>query len=351
MDSKELLIELSNSVSISGCEDKATNIIEETFKKHVDEIHKDKLGNLICVKKGTNNNKGIKIMLAAHMDEIGLMVKDVDDNGFIRFIGVGGVDPRTLLSSEVIVHGEKELYGVIGTKPVHLQENDEKTKAEDMDDLIIDVGFKKEKVLELVDIGDYISLKRTAHELQGSTFTGKSMDDKAGISVMYECLLELEKLKHQADVYYVSTVQEEVGLRGATVSAYKVNPDIGIAIDVGFGSTPELSDEDSIDLGKGPAITIGGNIHPKLRGKLVEIAREYNIPFQYEVAPGVSGTDAWAMQITRAGVPCILISLPLRYMHTTVEVLDMKDLKNAGKLIARFISAINADNLEELICY
>lgn len=349
MNSIDLLYKLSDTVSISGFEENAANIIENAFKEYVDEIKKDKIGNLYCVKRGTK--RSVKVMITAHMDEIGLMVKDFDDNGFIIFRNVGGVDPRTLLSSEVIVHGKEKLFGVVGTKPIHLQDNDDKTKSESMDDLIIDVGLPKEKVEKIVEIGDLISLKRKSIPLRGNIITGKAFDDKAGISVMYESLLELNKIKHEADVYYVSTVQEEVGLRGSTISTYKINPDIGIAIDVGFGHTEELSKEDSIELGKGPAITIGGNIHPKLREKLVEVAKEYNIPFQYEIAPGSSGTDAWAMQITRAGIPCLLISLPLRYMHTTVETIDINDIKNAGKLIARFISNINEDNLEELLCY
>lgn len=351
MNSKELLEKLSNTSSVSCCEENVAQIISEAFSQNTDSIEKDKLNNLIALKKGINNKKEIKIMIAAHADEIGLMVKDIDDEGFIRFTKIGGVDQRTLLGAEVTVHSKEDIYGIIGTKPQHLQSDDEKKNAPDMDDLILDIGYSKEKVKELVEIGDYISLKRDFRDLQGSVVTGKAMDDKAGIAAMYETSLELNKLKHEADVYYVSTVQEEVGVRGVTVSTYKINPDIGIVIDVGFGSTPELPKEDVSDLGKGPALTIGGNIHPKLREKLASIGKEYHIPFQFEVAPGSSGTDAWAMQISRAGVPCLVISLPLRYMHTTVETLDMKDVKATGKLLARFISAITSENLEEFLCY
>lgn len=138
---------------------------------------------------------------------------------------------------------------------------------------------------------------------------------------------------------------------GALTSTYSINPDIGIAVDVGFGTTPELSSSDSIEMGKGPGITLGGNIHPNLRKKLVEIAKEYNIPYQMEITPGPTGTDARAMQITREGIPSLVLSVPLRYMHTSVEVLDMQDVKNSGKLLAFFIASISSDNLEGLLCY
>ena len=158
-------------------------------------------------------------------------------------------------------------------------------------------------------------------------------------------------MNHKADVYFVHTVQEEVSMAGALTSAYKINPDIGIAIDVGFGTTPELKKSDSIEMGKGPGITLGGNIHSELRQKLIKVAEEYNIPYQMEITPGPTGTDARAIQITREGIPSLVLSIPLRYMHTSVEVIDMEDIKNTGKLLAFFINAISNENLEGLLCY
>jgi endoglucanase len=158
-------------------------------------------------------------------------------------------------------------------------------------------------------------------------------------------------MKHDADVYFVSTVQEEVGMAGAITSTYNINPDIGIAIDVGFGTTPELKSYDSIELGKGPGITLGANIHPGLRKELVRIAKEYNIPYQMEINAGPTGTDARAMQITREGIASLVLSIPLRYMHTSVEVIDMIDIKNTAKLLAFYISAIGNSSLEGLLCY
>ncbi len=351
MDTKELLEVLSNGNSVSGHESRLNDTIIFAFEKYADDISIDNLGNITALKKGKNNGSNIKIMLSGHMDEIGLMVKYIEDNGFLRFTSIGGIDPRTIIGQEVIVHGNKDLFGVIGSKPPHLQEASEINKAIKMEDMIIDVGYSKEELEDILTIGDTITIKRDFKMLQGNRVTGKALDDKAGIVAMYECIKELSKIEHDSDIYFVSTVQEEVGMRGAFTSTYKINPDIGIAIDVGFGSTPELPKADTIDMGKGPGITIGGNIHPGLREKMVEVAKEYNIPFQFEISPGPTGTDARAMQITREGIPALCLSIPLRYMHTSVEVIDMMDIKNTGKLLAFFIASISNENLEGLLCY
>lgn len=351
METKKLLESLCNGNGVSGYEHTISELIVSAFDPYSDDISKDKLGNVIAVKKGIKNTNNIKIMLAAHMDEIGLMVNYVEDNGFIRFTNIGGIDPRTILGQEVIVHGKENLFGVIGSKPPHLQDESEKNKAIKMEDMTIDIGLPKEKVDNLVSIGDTITIKRVLTDLRGTRINGKALDNRSGVVTIFECIKELKNINHEADVYFVSTVQEEVSMAGALTSTYKVNPDIGIAVDVGFGSTPELPKSSTIDLGKGPGITLGGNIHPGLRKKLTEIATEYNIPFQMEVCSGPTGTDARAMQITREGIPSLVLSIPLRYMHTSVEVVDMIDIKNTAKLLAFFIASISNENLEGLLCY
>ena len=192
-----------------------------------------------------------------------------------------------------------------------------------------------EKVKELVKIGDVVTIKRELISLENESVSGKALDDRAGVAVMYECAKELSHLKHEADVYFVGTVQEEVGTRGAATSSFSINPDIGIAIDVG----------------KGSGLTIGGNIHPKLRAQMAKVGEEYNIPFQYEIDPGPTGTDARAIQITREGIPTLLLSIPLKYMHTSTELINLSDVKSSAKLLARFIASITKDNLEEILCY
>lgn len=350
MEGKSFLKLLSNSAGLSGYESNLEDTIIPVVREYTDDLTVDKLGNIIALKKGTGSKDNIKIALAGHMDEIGLMVKDIEKNGFLRFTNIGGVDPRTVLGQEVIVHGKKDLFGVIGSKPPHLQEKSEQNKAIKMEDMIIDIGYSKEKVEDLINIGDPITIKRDFTELKGNRLAGKALDNKAGIVAIFECIKELKKLNHESDVYFISTVQEEVSMAGGLVSTYKINPDIGIAVDVGFGKTPELPNN-SLDLGAGVGITLGGNIHPNLRKHLIKIAKEYNIPFQTEVTPGPTGTDARAMQITREGIPSLVLSVPLRYMHTSVEVVDMEDIKNTGKLLAFFIASISKENLEGLLCY
>lgn len=351
MDSKLFLELLSNSNGTSGYEYSLNNLIVSAFEKYCNEIKTDRMGNIIALKKGTNSPNNIKIMLAAHMDEIGLMVKDIEENGFLRFTSIGGVDPRTILGQEVMVHGKEDLFGVVGSKPPHLQDPADANKAIKMEDMTIDIGMSKEQVEKLVSIGDTITINRQLIDLQNNRIAGKAIDDRAGTAVLLECMKELSNMKHDADVYFVSTVQEEVSMAGALTSTYNINPDIGIAIDVGFGTTPELNKSDTIELGNGPGITLGGNIHPGLRKKIVDISKEYNIPHQLEINAGPTGTDARAMQITRQGIPCLVLSVPLRYMHTSVEVIDMVDIKNSAKLLAFYIRAITNDSLEGLLCY
>lgn len=347
---KDFIREMVETPGLSGYESKVSKVIEKHFKSYADDIRRDKLGSLVALKKGKAGGKK-KVMLAAHMDEIGLMVKKIDENGFIKFTTIGGVDQRTLLTLEVIVHGEKDLFGIIGNKPPHILEEEEKKKAVKIEDMLIDVGLPKEEVEKFISVGDPISFRRKMISLQNDVISAKALDDRAGVAVMYECLKELNKMNHDCDVYAVATVQEEVGLRGAITSTFDIFPDIGIAIDVGFAHTPELSKDDTCELGKGSAIAFGANIHPKVYEGLIKIAKEYNLPYQEEVYPAGTGTDTWAMQITRSGVATGLLSIPLRYMHTSVETIDINDIKYAGKILANFIVSLNHEDLEGMLCY
>ncbi|ABY91688.1 MAG: Peptidase M42 family protein [Caldanaerobacter subterraneus] len=346
MDYKDLLKKLSESYGVSGHERGIYDLLKKEFEPISDEVKEDNFGNLIFKKKGTKGK--YKVMLAAHLDEIGLMVKDIDEKGFIKFTTVGGVDQRTLPSQEVIVHGKKDLLGVIGSKPPHLLSSEDMEKAIKIDDMYVDVGLPKKEVEELVKIGDIITIKRDFRELLNDYVSGKALDDRAGIVVMAVCLDELKKLYHYHDVYAVVTLQEEVGVRGATTSAYNVEPDIAIAIDVTHGKARGVSLE--IELGKGPAIGKGPNIHPAVYKGLVEAAKNYNINYQVEPLPGPSGTDAWAIQVSREGVPTGLVSIPLRYMHTSVETANMKDVISSGKLLAYYIANL-PEELEGHLCY
>lgn len=351
METLNFLESLSNGHSVSGSEYNLNNIITHAFERYCDEVSTDPMGNIIGIKRGKEIEDNIKIMIAAHMDEIGLMVKDIEDNGFLRFTSVGGIDPRTIVGQEVVVHGKKDLFGVIGSKPPHLQNSKEQKKAIKMEDMTIDVGLDKEKVEEFISIGDTININRKLISLKNNRVAGKSLDNKTGVTVLLETLKELENINHEADIYFVATVQEEVSMAGALTSTYSINPDIGIAVDVGFGNTPELDESKTINLSEGPGITLGGNIHPGLRKQLIDVSKKYNISTQTEVTPGKTGTDARAMQITREGIPCLVISVPLRYMHTSVELIDLDDVYDTSKLLAFFTASISNNNLEGLLCY
>ncbi len=348
MEAVELLERLSTEWGISGYENRVAAFWEKTITTVVDEVRRDRLGNAIALKKGAGEEPRPKVMVAAHLDEIGLMVTKVDKGGFLRFTTVGGFDPRVLLAKEVTVLGKKPLPGVIGAKPPHLLSAGERKEVVKVEKMFIDIGYGETRARELVSVGDPVVLKRRFERLQGKTVAGGPFDDRAGLVVLYETARELERVRHEADVYFVGTVQEEVGVRGSVVSTYGIEPDIGIAVDVGFGDMPGTSEEDTIELGKGPAVALGPNIHPNLHRDLVEVAKSRHIPYQLEIAPGPTGTDARAIQISRTGIATALVSIPLRYMHTTVETLVTSDLVNTAYLLASFIGQVDKKYLEGL---
>jgi tetrahedral aminopeptidase len=349
LDTKRFLKDICEAPGVSGYEHHVAKIVKAAFCAYADEVRQDKLGNVAFLKKGTGENRP-RILLAAHMDEIGLMVTKIEEGGYLRFSSVGGIDPRTIVGQEVILYGKEELYGVIGAKPPHLMQADEQEKGHKLEDLHIDVALPEEKVRKLVRPGDLAVIRREFLNLAGNSVAAKAFDDRAGVVVLLVCLQELERLQHSADVYAVATVQEEVGVRGAATATYGIVPDIGIAVDVTHGEMPGVPEHETCKLGKGPGITIGPNIHPKVVGEIIRVAKEYKIPHQLEVYPGPTGTDARAIQISRGGIPTGLVSIPLRYMHTSVELMDMDDLKQAGRLLALFIAGINADFVEGLSC-
>ncbi|GAB6138598.1 M42 family metallopeptidase [Halanaerobaculum tunisiense] len=349
METKQQLKELSETVGVSGYEADLAHQVGQLFSNYVDQIKYDTLGNLIGYQAGESKDS-LQVMLAAHIDEIGLMVTDIEE-GFLRFTTVGGVDYRTLVGQEVVVHSsQKNFKGIIGAKPPHVQTKEERKKAYQSEDMYIDLGLPADKVVDEVEIGDIISLARDFQDLEQDRVTGKALDDRAGILVILHTLQELQKLRQQVDLYPVATVQEEVGVRGATTSTYGIVPDIGVAIDVCHGTMPGVDDEDASELGEGPAIGFGPHVHPKLFNKLESIADKLELPYQVDPSNTPSGTDAYAIQITRSGVPTALISIPLRYMHTSVETLELQDIKRAGRLLAHFIAEIDGELEEELTC-
>lgn len=329
---------------------------EESMREHLkvllsfaDELWTDALGNLFARLSANDTPSGEappKLMLAAHMDEIGLIVTSIDASGALRVAPVGGIDLRNLLAAEVSVHtSEGMLPGVIGTVPPHLTKAKDRSQVPTWDDLFIDLGLDASVVKEKVKPGDPVSLERGGAWLLGGRYTGKALDNRAGLAAAIGAFELLREKTRPADIYLVATAQEEVGMRGAAVAANSLSPDAAIAIDVGFASMPTLSKRETIDMGAGPAIAIGPNAHPGVTELLRQVAEDRRISVQTEAIPASSGTDAWAIQVSNQGVPTGIVSVPLRYMHSTVEVVDVADVAATAQLLAGFCEKLNRERM------
>ncbi|MEM3725468.1 MAG: M42 family metallopeptidase [Candidatus Bathyarchaeia archaeon] len=339
----ETLEKLSNATGVAGREEEVRDLMKKFLKPHVDEVKEDKLGNVIGIKKGAKNAP--KVMLAAHMDEIGLLVKTISKEGFLQFAKIGGIDDRILLAQKVIVYTEKgPIHGIIGSKPPHIQKEEERKKVPTFDELFIDIGAEsQEEAKEMgVKIGDPAVFDIKFAKVGKNIVIGKAFDDRVGCAVMIEAMGLLEKT--ECTVYAVGTVQEEVGLRGATTAAFGIYPDVGIALDVTIaGDVPGVKEvEAPIKLRKGPSLTVadyGLITHPKVLRLLVDAAEENTIPYQLETGlPG--STDAARISLTREGVPSGVISIPTRYIHGPAALLSLEDAENAAKLTAIAIQKI-----------
>lgn len=343
------LKEISQKDGVSGYERNIGEVIAERFSPYVDETRTDPLGNLIFFKKGQGEHSP-RLMICAHMDEIGLIVTKVEKQGFLRFTSLGGFDARTLPGQEVIIYGRETLPGIIGFKLPHLLTQQEKGRGVKMEDLYLDTGLPEAIVQKSIPMGSVAAIKRNFLTLRHNSRAGKALDDRAGVVSLWQCAKELARLKHEADLYLVATVQEEVGTRGAVVSTYGISPDAGIAVDVCHGDFPGALEHEVSSLAQGPVVTAGPNIHPHVGEKLLQIAKAYHLPHQQDVSPGPTGTDARAIQISLEGVPTGLLSIPLRYMHTSVELVDLEDVKLTGLLLAYFTAGLDRAFVEGLTC-
>jgi endoglucanase len=341
----ELLQRLCETPGIASQEGPIRSVIQAELEPLVDSVRVDALGSLIGYRKGKG---GPKVMIAAHMDQIGFMARHVDENGFIRLQPVGGFDPRTLVAQRVRVHGNEELPGVLmpATKPTHLLDESEKGKPLQLDDLFVDVGLSGDRTKELVPLGTPITFDRTCNDL-GDVMVGPAMDDRVSVYVMLEAIRGLSE--HAAEVYAVASSQEEVGLRGATVSAFGLEPDLGLALDSTLAvDIPGGTEADRITkLGDGTAIKImDGSLicDPRLVEHCRSVCDADDIPYQMEILPR-GGTDGGAIQRTRDGVPAITISTPTRYVHTVNEMVNKQDVAATVDLVRRFIETAHEIDL------
>ncbi len=331
--------------SPSGFEQPAQRIWRQYMAPHADRIVTDMHGNCTAVK---NESGAPRVLLAGHCDELGFMVKYISDDGFIFFRTIGGFDLNIIPGRRVRIHTRNgTVPGVTGKKAIHVMTDEERKKKSEIQDLWIDIGVKnRQEAASLVRIGDPITYVDTFELLRGDLAVSRGFDDKAGSFAVGDVLRLLAGRDYRAAVYAVSTVQEEVGLRGARTSSYAADPRVGIAVDVTHATDhPEMDRRRSgdIKLGAGPVIARGANINPVVERMLIEAAEAEGIPYQLEAEPGGTGTDANAIQLTRGGVATGLVSIPLRYMHTATEIISLTDLANVSLLLAAFITRVSDD--------
>lgn len=336
--------ELVEAPSPSGFEQPAQRVFRRALEGVADELRTDVLGNVIATVAGPAG--ALRLMLAGHCDEIGFMIKYIDERGFLFFAPVGGVDAHLVPGQRVTVHGAAgPVPGVVGRRPIHQLEGAERDKVTPFKSQFIDIGCPdRDTARQLVAIGDPVTFAVGVERLQGERVISRAFDDKVGAYVVAQVLRELRRRgDQQVTVVGVSTVQEEIGLRGGTASAYGVNPDLGIAVEVGFASDyPDADPKHAgeVRLGQGPIIARGPNINPALFELLMTTAREEGIPCQVVGIPRATGTDANVMQLARGGVATALVSVPVRYIHTPVELLDLDDLRHTVRLLAALCARI-----------
>lgn len=336
-----------NVPSPSGYEEHAAQIYRDYTKPYADEVRTDSHGNVFAV---LHPEAETRIMLSGHMDEIGFIVKYISDDGLLYFSKIGGHDQTIAIGQHVWVHGKKRVPGVIGRKPIHLMSSDERGKVPEFSDLWIDVGASsKAEVIEQVSLGDVVTYQSEFQKLMGDRAAARGFDNKMGAFVVAEALRLLKEdggLHDHVGVYATGTVQEEIGLRGATTAAYAINAKTGIAVDVTFATDyPSVAKEKHGEayMGKGPLVTRGANINPIVFQMLMQAGAEDGIPFQVEIEGGMTGTDAETMQISRSGMATGLLGVAIRYMHTPCELLSLTDVENCARLMAAYCRRVTPE--------
>jgi endoglucanase len=343
---------LISTSGLSGFESPAAELVHKQWTPLVDEVTRGRLGSVRGFKRGRSAAAPRpSVLIATHIDAIGLIVSRISE-GFLHITSVGGIDPRVLPGTPVTVHASKtneELYGVIAMPPAYLLPEGKGSGVIGMPYLLVDTGLTPREVEKRVHVGDRVSFATEPVEMAGGVISGHSLDNRASVAALTLCLEELKHKAHEWDVWAVATVQEEVTMAGAMTSAFEIRPTIAVAVDVTFGKGAGANGYETFAIGKCVTLGISPSIHPFLYKRFKEVAERIEIPVKDEVMPSRSGTDADEMQLTANGIPAMLVSIPLRYMHTPVEVVSMKDIQRAGRLLAEFISSLEADFMNKVV--
>lgn len=329
MDTLELLEKLTSPAGVAGEETSSFEFLKGLFSLY-GKVSTDTAGSIIIEREG----KGKHILLDAHLDTIGFVVTEIMD-GFVRLSKVGGVDMRTVEGMELTLHGAEELYGVVCTVPPHLSEGESRVSTDGT--CIADIGMSKEDAEKVLSVGDKVSFRNSFEMLGENRVSATYLDDRAGIAVL---LKALEYVDTDKKITLVCSAQEETGGTGATCAAYNIDADLSLAVDVSFATTPDADPKECGKMNGGAMIGYSPILCREYSELLVSLAKELNIPYQKEIMNGRTGTNADHITISKGGIPSALVSLPQRYMHTPVETVDVRDIENCAKLIARFIERV-----------
>ncbi len=338
-----LLKRLCTSFGVAGDEKECRNLIKEIMAPLCDEIEDRYPYNLYCTRYAEDKNAPY-VILDAHMDSVGFMVKEIKEKGIVKFDTVGGIDSRVLPSLEVTLKGREKISGIISSIPPHLLKNDEGLKPVQM---VVDTGYIKGGLEKILSVGDSISYK-TQLDIMGDCVTGTYLDNRAGVCVIVETFENFKDKKLPFNLVAAFTVQEELGLKGAKL--FDKDAALAVVIDVTHGQTPDEKGNESYECGKGTAIAFGPNVHTEYFDMAVNCAKERNLDFQIETLEGNSGTNAWAYQTSGLSVPSVIFSFPLKFMHTPVETMKISDYDNLKDILTAFLSELTAEKLNSISC-
>jgi len=347
MELEKHLIELSNTPGLSGYEAPIRAAIQTAWDGLADDYHVDDLGSLVATRIGGGKTPRRRALITGHMDEIGLMVTHID-GAFLRVTNVGGIDRRILLSQPVTVHADRPIRGLIGSRPPHVLKEAERKKFPAVQDVVIDTGLSERELKRRVPIGTPVSFDVTAISMGDGVVSGKAMDNRASVAALTQILHNLKGRACVWDVLIAATVQEEVTYGGGHTVAWRTQPDLAIVIDTGWAIGVGVGDDKGFPLGGGPTICVGPNTHPKLFDLLRDKAEELEIALAVEAYPAATGTEAWATQVSRDGVPSAILSIPIRNMHSPTEMVSIKDIERVARLVTEFVVGLDGEAVGKL---